>query len=209
MTMFFRLRRKIDYHLSSISWINQLKWNSYRANNTEIKIIIGASSTKFKGWFPTEKSFLNISNPLHFKRLFHKLPIDAILAEHVLEHLTNKDLELMVKNFYNYSSARVTIRVAVPDGYHTNPAYIGEVKPGGTGEGAFDHKNLFTYKSLSALFEKGGFKAHPVEYWDENGTFHRGYVNDDKGYVLRSFINDPRNRKGKPNYTSLIVDFRK
>ena len=36
-------------------------------------------------------------------------------------------------------------RIAVPDGFHTDPSYIENVKPGGTGEGSEDHKNLFNY----------------------------------------------------------------
>ena len=59
----------------------------------------------------------------------------------------------MVKNFYNYSSKNVNIRIAVPDGYHTDARYINYVKPGGAGEGADDHKHLFNYKSLGSYLQ--------------------------------------------------------
>jgi predicted SAM-dependent methyltransferase len=54
-----------------------------------------------------------------------------------------------------------------------------------------------------------GFKTKLIEYWDEFGIFTTKYKNDENGYIKRSFINDDRNKNGKPNYTSLIVDFSK
>jgi predicted SAM-dependent methyltransferase len=113
----------------------------------------------------------------------------------------------MIGNLKKYSAKNVNIRIAVPDGYHKDKEYIEWVRPGGSGIGADDHKHLFNWKSLSKYFEEHGFKAHPVEYWDKDGKFHTTYENDEKGYVLRSFINDKRNSDGKPHYTSLIVDF--
>ena len=46
----------------------------------------------------------------------------------------------MIKNFYKYSDEKINIRIAVPDGFHADENYISIVKPGGTGEGAEDHK---------------------------------------------------------------------
>lgn len=203
--------RKLLYKLYTIfhSYFSYFKWKSYKANTKEIKIVIGASKTNFKGWFQTEQYFLDVTKPEQFERFFKEVKIDKILAEHVLEHLTDNALNIMLKNFYKYSSPTVNIRIAVPDGYHPSPSYIEQVKPMGSGIGAKDHKNLFTYKTLSALFETTGFKPHPVEYWDEDGVFHQGYVDGNNGFIKRSFINDARNRNGKPNYTSLIMDFSK
>jgi predicted SAM-dependent methyltransferase len=185
----------------------KLSWYFYLFAHNEIKLIIGAGPTKYKGWFPTDIITLDVTNENHFKKYFKKKKINKILAEHVLEHLTNTELEHMTQNFYKYSEEKVNIRIAVPDGFHKNESYINTVKPGGTGDGADDHKNLFNYRSLSDLFEKYGFKAKLVDYWDEIGEFHSTYSNDEKGYVLRSFLNDNRNKDGKPNYTSLIIDF--
>ena len=185
----------------------KLSWYNYLTTHHEINLIIGAGPTKYKGWFPTDIVTLDVTNKNHFKKYFKKKKINKILAEHVLEHLTVSELELMIQNFYKYSDQKVNIRIAVPDGFHKDKNYIDAVKPGGTGEGADDHKNLFNYKSLSALFEKYGFKANLVDYWDEEGEFHNSYSNDENGYILRSFLNDKRNKDGKPNYTSLIIDF--
>jgi len=187
----------------------KLSWYYYLTTHSEIKLIIGAGPTKYKGWFPTDIVTLDVTNENHFKKYFKKKKINKILAEHVLEHLTNNELDLMIQNFYKYSDENVNIRIAVPDGFHKSEEYINTVKPGGTGEGADDHKNLFNYRSLSALFEKYGFKTRLIDYWDEEGEFHNNYSNDENGYILRSFLNDHRNKDGKANYTSLIIDFYK
>jgi predicted SAM-dependent methyltransferase len=187
----------------------KLNWYLYLTTTSEVKIIVGAGPTKYKGWFPTDIVTLDVTNEKHFKKYFKKKKISRILAEHVLEHLTNQELELMIENFHKYSSENINIRIAVPDGFHRDKEYINKVKPGGTGEGANDHKNLFNYLTLSELFSAQKFKAILVEYWDEEGKFYPGYSNDENGFVLRSFINDKRNSDGIPHYTSLIVDFRK
>lgn len=175
----------------------------------EIKIIVGAGPTKYKGWFSTDIVTLDITKGSDFEKYFNKKKIKNVLAEHVLEHLTQEELKKMILNFYKYSDDKVNIRIAVPDGFHPNKGYIETVRPGGKGDGAFDHKSLFNIKSLSEIFIKAGFKSHPIEYWNEKNEFHQGYSNDEHGYVMRSFINDKRNQDGKPVYTSLIVDFRK
>lgn len=186
-----------------------LSWRFYLLTCKDVKIIVGAGPTKYNGWFSTDIVTLDVTNESDFKKYFSKKKIKNVLAEHVLEHLSNSDLEKMINNFYKYSDFNVNIRIAVPDGFHADEKYISIVKPGGTGEGADDHKNLFNVNSLSALFEKFGFVAHPVEYWDEEKKFHQGYKDDGKGFVIRSFINDKRNKDGKPLYTSLIIDFKK
>lgn len=192
-----------------IRFWKKISWHFYLLTHQEIKLIVGAGPTKYEGWFPTDIVTLDVTNEKHFKKYFKKKKISKILAEHVLEHLTTNELELMITNFYNYSSDKINIRIAVPDGFHNDPSYISIVKPGGTGEGAEDHKHLFNYKTLKSLFEAQNFKSKLVEYWDENGQFHSNYINDDNGYVKRSLLNDIRNSDGIPHYTSLIIDFNK
>jgi predicted SAM-dependent methyltransferase len=186
-----------------------ISWLLYLKTEDEIKIVVGAGPTNYKSWFSTDIDTLDITNEKDFKKYFTKKRINKILAEHVLEHLTENELELIAHNFYKYSENDINVRIAVPDGFHTDTKYIDRVKPGGTGYGADDHKNLFNYESLSQIFEKVGFKTKLIEYWDEFGIFTTKYKNDENGYIKRSFINDDRNKNGKPNYTSLIVDFSK
>ena len=185
----------------------KLNWYFYLVTHDDIKIIVGAGPTKYKGWFPTDIVTLDVTNEKHFKKYFKKKRIHKVLAEHVLEHLKTSEIDLMICNFQKYSVQNVDIRIAVPDGFHKDKDYIDKVKPGGTGEGAEDHKHLFNYRSLAELFEAQNFKAKLVEYWDEEGKFHSDYSNDENGYVKRSFINDNRNSDGIPHYTSLIIDF--
>jgi len=189
--------------------IKLLKWKYYLIANNEIKIIIGSGTTKYKGWFPTDIYYLDVTNNKNFQKYFSKIKINKILAEHVLEHLTNDDLEKMIKNFSEFTDKNINIRIAVPDGYHKDINYINAVKPDGIGEGADTHINLFNYKSLSNIFEKVGFKSVLKEYWDEKGNFHHYNLGIENGFITRSFENDIRNKDGKPNYTSLIIDFKK
>lgn len=182
-------------------------WRIYLIKANKIKLNVGAGYTKYEGWFNTELDTLDVTSEYDFKKYFSKRKIDNILAEHVLEHLTDDQLDKMIINFKKYCSSTATIRIAVPDGFHADQNYINKVKPGGTGVGADDHKHLFTYISLSEKFTKHGFTAQPIEYWNENHKFVQGYHNDNKGFITRSFVNDDRNKDGKPVYTSLIVDF--
>jgi len=186
-----------------------LTWYFYLNTHNKINLIVGAGHTKLKGWFQTDIVTLDITNEKNFLKYFKNKKIDKILAEHVLEHLSSEELNLMIHNFYKYSSDIVTIRIATPDGYHKEQEYIDIVKPGGSGEGADDHKHLFNYKSLSNIFEKYGFIPYVIEYWDEEKQFHSSYLNDENGYIHRSFINDKRNKNNIPNFTSLIIDFKK
>lgn len=186
-----------------------LQWQFYKWRKDKLRIVIGAGKTSFSGWFSTDKYFLDVTKKEDFERLLKKKRIDNILAEHVLEHLTDSQLDNMLQNFYKYTSMEAIIRIAVPDGFHKSRDYIDAVKPGGSGYGSDDHKHLFDYRSLSALFEKHGFSSTLLEYWDESKEFHASYVSDENGYIQRSFRNDRRNKDGNPNYTSLIIDFYK
>jgi len=123
-----------------------IKWNFWIKNNEKLKIIIGASKTDYKGWFQTEQYFLDLTKRNDFVRMFSKRKMNYVLAEHVLEHLTNDAIQSMLRNFWEFNENDITIRIAVPDGFHKDSAYIEMVKPGGNGNGADDHKNLFTYK---------------------------------------------------------------
>jgi predicted SAM-dependent methyltransferase len=85
----------------------KLSWYYYLTTHGEIKLIIGAGPTKYKGWFPTDIVTLDVTNENRFKKYFKKKKINKILAEHVLEHLNNDELEVLVQNFYIYSESGV------------------------------------------------------------------------------------------------------
>jgi predicted SAM-dependent methyltransferase len=92
------------------------------------------------------------------------------------------------------------VRIAVPDGYHTDRAYQEHVAPPVNG-----HTFLWNFKSLSAVMLNAGFRVELLEWWNANGFNRRPWDAAD-GMIHRSFEHDERNKDGKPNYTSLIID---
>ncbi len=208
--MWIKFKRAVyNQFIPLIKVWNYYNWRLYLARTTDIRLVVGAGGTYFKGWFSTDKSVLDITKRSDFEKYFKEKKISRILAEHVLEHLTDSDLKSMAKNFAEFSSDDINIRIAVPDGNHKNQNYIDAVKPGGHGSGADDHKHLFTYESLAKYFTDAGFVANYLEYWDNNNNFITKYKKDENGFIERSLINDSRNADGNPNYTSIIIDFKK
>lgn len=53
-----------------------------------MKIILGAGKTEYNGWISTQEEDLNLLNLDDFKNKFEKNSIDAMLAEHVWEHMS-------------------------------------------------------------------------------------------------------------------------
>jgi predicted SAM-dependent methyltransferase len=176
------------------------------AKNTPCKIVIGASDIFEEGWIPTEVSYLNLLDEKTWSEFFKESSVDAIIAEHVWEHLTLAQGELAAANCFKYLKKGGYLRCAVPDGLHPDPEYIEYVRPGGNGNGADDHKILYTYHTFKAIFEKAGFQVNLLEYFDESGTFQFNEWDVKKGKVRRSKRFDPRNAGGELKYTSLIVD---
>jgi predicted SAM-dependent methyltransferase len=179
---------------------------SHQARTKPCRIIIGASGTAQPGWITTEKVYLDLLKPKDWSKCFDPESIDAILAEHVWEHLTKSNGILAAENCYRYLRKSGYLRIAVPDGFSTIPGYIDCVKPGGVGAGADDHKVLYNYKTLSDLLAQIGYKVKPLEYFDEKGTFHCKKWTPKDGKIYRSKRFDARNQKGVINYTSLIID---
>jgi predicted SAM-dependent methyltransferase len=176
------------------------------AKGPTLKLIVGASKIEYKGWVLTEMDFLNLLKEEDWKYLFKTHCIDAILAEHVWEHLTAEEGFLGATNCYKYLKHGGYLRIAVPDGNHPDKNYIDYVKPGGSGEGSDDHKVLYTIATMKQMLEEVGFEVRALEWFDENGQFHFKEWNPEDGMVSRSSRFDDRNKNGELNYTSLIVD---
>lgn len=128
------------------------------------RIIVGAATTQFEGWIPTNKEILNLLVGNDWADYFEPNSLDAILAEHVWEHLTQDEAVVAVSNCYKYLESDGYLRIAVPDGFHSDPDYIAQVKPGGYGSGADDHKVLYNYRTLSSLLENAGYKVRLLEW---------------------------------------------
>jgi predicted SAM-dependent methyltransferase len=158
------------------------------------------------GWIATDVGQLNILVERDWDRYFRADSIEAILAEHVWEHLTKDEATTAAGLCFRYLKAGGWLRIAVPDGFHPDPAYLATVRPGGSGPGAKDHKVLYNIRSLTALLETSGFQTRALEYFDERGHFHAHDWKPEDGMVRRSARFDHRNRGGELRYTSIIVD---
>lgn len=174
-----------------------------------LRIVVGSSDVFEEGWIPTEVDYLNLLHKADWERFFSSTPVDAILAEHVWEHLAPEEGRVAAKTCFEFLSPGGHLRIAVPDGFNPDPAYRDWVRPGGSGAGADDHKVLYTHESLARLLTDVGFTVELLEYYDAAGTFHYTDWNPADGMIHRSRRFDERNQRGKLGYTSLIVDARK
>jgi predicted SAM-dependent methyltransferase len=175
-----------------------------------LRIVVGTSTICSDGWIGTNVQYLNLLNDAHWQRAFGDHPIDAILAEHVWEHLTLDEGRRAAAQSFKYLRPGGYLRVAVPDGKHPDPEYIKWVDVGGVGAGAYDHKMLYTCDSLRDVFQQAGFQVNLLEYYDEAGKFHSVPWDKSAGIIHRchSFNQEPTATvDGRPpNYTSIILD---
>jgi predicted SAM-dependent methyltransferase len=181
----------------------RVKW---LARQGKLRIIVGAAATKQEGWTSTDYPLLDLTDARAFAALLGSGSISNILAEHVWEHLSPEDAARACNNCFAYLKQGGVLRIAVPDGLHTDTDYIAQVKPGGHGPGADDHKVLYDYRTLSALLEQAGFRVRLLEWFDEQGQFHHEDWDAADGYIMRSTRYDQRNRGSPTTYTSLIID---
>ncbi|NQX55309.1 hypothetical protein HQN86_16925 [Pedobacter panaciterrae] len=196
--------REIVYKPKNILELIQLK-AKIKNSTGKLQIIIGAHTTDYKDWLPTNIENLNLLEIASFDNLFGDKKADRFLAEHVFEHISYDDAIVALKNCNKYLKKGGVVRIAVPDGFHPNPDYINMVKPGGHGEGAHDHKLLYDYKTLSKAFEESGYRVNLLEYYDENGQFHFKEWDSKDGHVIRSKRYDKRFNEPL-GYSSLIVE---
>jgi predicted SAM-dependent methyltransferase len=171
-----------------------------------LKVVIGSSGIFEAGWLPSNYQYLNLLNRAHWDTAFQGRLLDGLLAEHVWEHLNAEDGVLALKLVYGYLKSGARIRLAVPDGYSPDRAYIDAVKPGGSGAGSDDHKVLYNVDSLERAMTEAGFHVERLEYYDAAGHFQQAAWDRADGMVHRSLLHDERNVDGKIGYTSLILD---
>ncbi len=182
------------------------------------KIIVGAADTVQDGWHSLRHGELDITDARQWRRLFAPSSLNAILAEHVWEHLTIKEGIAAAHNCYEYLKAGGHVRVAVPDGYHPDALYKEWVRPNGSGERFLQlfrsdehtgHKVLFNYQLLSKILSDVGFRVQLIEGFDATGRFHRNALDERHGKIHRcsgsSWSSVLSVIVGAP-YTSLIVD---
>lgn len=199
--------KKIRKYCRLILKRRQLKKNiSLHANC--LRVILGAGNTFYDGWVSTDQPLFNILNENDWKRYFHKKPPHRLLAEHVIEHLSPEENKRALTFAYRYLANGGSFRIAVPDAYHRDMGYLKAVKPGGWDAGADDHRTFWDVDSLRQIAESVGFKVIPLEYFDNQHTFHIIDYKNENGYIERSQKNNYVD-KNVPDYTSLIIDFLK
>src|SRR5262249_9200609 len=177
-----------------------------RASGSQPKVILGAGETSSAGWVATDYPLVDITDLNSLKSWFQTDSVQALLAEHVWEHLTPHQAQAATANCYRLLVPGGHLRIAVPDGLHPNPEYIEHVRPGGTGPGCEDHHVLYTYRPVRELLETAGFEVRFLEWFDEEGTFHFRSWDMTDGFVCRSTRYDERNAHDPTAYTSIIAD---
>ncbi|HVZ34587.1 MAG TPA: methyltransferase domain-containing protein [Polyangiaceae bacterium] len=169
-----------------------------------LRIVIGAGGVFEPGWIPTDAEQLNLLRPESWAKYFAPDSIDALLAEHVWEHLTLEEGRRAAAICYRYLKPGGYIRIAVPDGLHPDPAYREYIKPGGEAGGPVGgHQVAYSYRELSAVFEAAGFVTELLEYHDEAGQLHVHDWNPADGMIHRSVRFDERGA------VSIVLDARK
>ncbi len=180
-----------------------------RSAGDNLRLVVGASGIYQRGWIRTEQEYFNLLDGRQMEALVGSNKLTAMLAEHVWEHLTPAEGRLAAINCRRLLKPGGYLRLAVPDALHPDPVYREHSRIGGAGPGADDHKTFYSWRSLSEMLEKVGYQVERLEYWDENGVFHRTEWKEADGMIWRSARHDRRNHGATLQYTSLIVDARK
>lgn len=177
------------------------------AFNDPQKLIVGANGRAPDGWVMSDSEYLDITKKEDWERFYRDGVIDEILAEHVIEHLTQPQALAAFGCFYRFLKPGGHVTISVPDGGHPDQRYINAVKPGGTGHEAEDHKMLWSLHTLRVDLEAARFRVVPIEYWQNpGGIFHRAAKCGARKHLTRTWDNDPRAKTfNEVRYTSLIV----
>jgi len=174
-----------------------------------VRVIIGAGKTRIDNWIATQESDLDVLNRKDWERQYELGSIDALLAEHVWEHMSYDEGIEAAKNCFDFLKPGGYIRCGVPDANFDNEWYQNTVQVGGPGaedHPAYTHKIVYDYRTFVDVFEKAGFVVELLEYCDENKKFHYRYWNEDDGRIGRSFRFDTRNLEDELGMVSLIID---
>lgn len=171
-----------------------------------LKVILGAGPTDSPGWLKTDKDLLNVTCPTDWSSLFTPNSIDALLSEHMLEHLTKDEARIALSECYRYLKPGGTFRIAVPDGYRRDPVYVMEASAAEVG-----HQVVYNVDTLTELLQSIGFKVTPLEYFDVEERFRVMPWDVNEGLIRRSLCFDTQRdfQRGNLFYTSLIVDAKK
>lgn len=138
-----------------------------------LNIIIGAGKQSYEGWIATQQEQLDLLNPADWTQSFGDRQIDALLCEHVWEHLTLEQGQAAASLCHKHLKPGGYLRCAVPDANFPDVYYQtmarGDVPPD---HPAYDHKIVYDYQLFAQIFRDAGFGIDLLEYCDEQGRFH-------------------------------------
>lgn len=177
-----------------------------------LQIIIGAGRQSYPGWLSSHKEQLDLCSRTDWEQSFLARKADALLCEHVWEHLSEEEGRFAAELCYEFLKPGGFLRCAVPDGNFPVEAYQELIQVGGPGpvdHPAADHKIVYDYRLFVDVFEKAGFEVELLEYCDEQGRFHYHQWDLETGPIARSLLADHRNKDGKIRFVSLIVEAKK
>jgi predicted SAM-dependent methyltransferase len=162
------------------------------------KIIIGAGGTSQFRWQSLERSQLDMRNRADWEKLFRPNSLEAVLSEHVLEHLTADEAQVAARNIFAFLAPGGYWRIAVPDANNPDSTYQDYCRPGGPGQTWMktfvygsdepDHQVHYNLSLLSSLLCSAGFAVVPLEFYDQAGRFHRWPWRESEGWVRRSSV---------------------
>lgn len=113
-----------------------------------MRIIVGAGKTKYNGWVSTQENELNLLSIDQWENISKNDDIEAILAEHVWEHLSYEDGIKAAENCYKFLKPGGYVRCAVPDKNFKNEWYQNMVKVGGQGMKHIQHQHIKLYMTI-------------------------------------------------------------
>lgn len=147
-----------------------------------MKIIIGANGTTQPTWLSLERSHLDLRDRDTWARLLRPGSVDAVLTEHVLEHLTPEEAGRAARNVHEFLRPGGYWRIAVPDANNPSKWYQFCSRPGSLlhlianvlyTPGEPFHQVFYKHRSLSSLLTNAGFVPRLLEWHDGEGRFHR------------------------------------
>jgi predicted SAM-dependent methyltransferase len=175
-----------------------------------LKVVVGSGEyNNNPGWIQTQEKELNLLMKEDWVKKFTPNSLEAILAEHVWEHLDYQEGIEAARICHEFLKPGGYIRCAVPDAFFPDEDYQHGVQVGGPGpldHPAASHKIVHNYKTITSMFEQAGFAIRLLEYCDEDGNFHYNEWDEKQGFIYRSKRFDHRNQNGTLGFVSLIVD---
>lgn len=179
---------------------------------TPLNVILGAGDQRWDGWISTQQAQLDLTDRRSFEAWFGPRRADALLCEHVWEHLTEAQGRAAAQLCFRFLKPGGVLRCAVPDANFPDAAYQRTVQVGGPGSAdhpAADHRVVYDFRRFAAVFGDAGFEVELLEYCDEAGRFHYHGWDVTTGPIYRSLLLDHRNRDGRLGFVSIILDARK